>query len=128
GVIGLATAAGWLTGGWKLALLALAGLMAVGALGLWDLSMATLGLTAAAVILSLLMRSPLGILAARSRRLNAFLTPILDVMQIMPAFAYLAPLTLFFGIGAGAAVIATMIYAMPAAMRMHAPRLLRWRD
>ena len=120
GVVGLATAAGWLTGGWKLALLALAGLMAVGALGLWDLSMATLGLTAAAVILSLAVGIPLGILAARSRRLNAFLTPILDVMQIMPAFAYLAPLTLFFGIGAGAAVIATLIYAMPAAIRITA--------
>ena len=120
GVIGLATAAGWLTGGWRLALLAFAGLMSVGALGLWDLSMSTLGLTAAAVILSLLIGIPLGILAARSRRLNAFLTPILDVMQIMPAFAYLAPLTLFFGIGAGAAVIATMIYAMPAAIRITA--------
>ncbi|HET7471695.1 MAG TPA: ABC transporter permease subunit [Candidatus Limnocylindrales bacterium] len=120
GVVGLATAVGWLTGGWKLAVLALAGLMAVGALGLWDLSMATLGLTAAAVILSLAVGIPLGILAARNRRLNAFLTPILDVMQIMPAFAYLAPLTLFFGIGAGAAVIATMIYAMPAAIRITA--------
>ncbi len=120
GVVGLATAVGWLTGGWRLALLALAGLMAVGALGLWDLSMATLGLTAAAVILSLLFGIPLGILAARNRRFNAFLTPILDVMQIMPAFAYLAPLALFFGIGAGAAVIATMIYAMPAAIRITA--------
>jgi glycine betaine/proline transport system permease protein len=120
GVVGLAAATGWLTGGWKLAVLALAGLMAVGALGLWDLSMATLGLTAAAVILSLAVGIPLGILAARNRRLNAFLTPILDVMQIMPAFAYLAPLTLFFGIGAGAAVIATMIYAMPAAIRITA--------
>ncbi|HEU4571340.1 MAG TPA: ABC transporter permease subunit [Candidatus Limnocylindrales bacterium] len=120
GVVGIAAAVGWITGGWRLALLALAGLVAVGALGLWDLSMATLGLTAAAVVLSLAIGIPLGILAARSRRFNAVLTPILDVMQIMPAFAYLAPLALFFGIGAGAAVIATMIYAMPAAIRITA--------
>lgn len=120
GVIGVATAIGWLTGGWRLALLALSGFVAVGALGLWDLSMATLGLTAAALILSLLIGIPLGILAAKSRRVNNVLTPILDVMQIMPAFAYLAPLTLFFGIGAGAAVIATLIYATPATIRITA--------
>jgi glycine betaine/proline transport system permease protein len=120
GVVGIATALGWLTGGWRLAALALAGLMSVGALGLWDLSMATLGLTAGAVILSLLLGIPLGILAARSRWVNNVLTPILDVMQIMPAFAYLAPLTLFFGIGVGAAVITTLIYSMPAAIRITA--------
>jgi glycine betaine/proline transport system permease protein len=120
GVVGIATAIGWLTGGWRLAGLALAGLVSVGALGLWDLSMATLGLTAAAVVLSLLIGIPLGILAARSRWLNNVLTPILDVMQIMPAFAYLAPLTLFFGIGVGASVITTMIYAIPAAIRITA--------
>jgi glycine betaine/proline transport system permease protein len=118
GIVGIASAIGWLAGGWRLALLALSGFVSVGALGLWDLSMATLGLTAAAVMLSLAIGIPLGILGARSQRLNNVLTPILDFMQIMPAFAYLAPMTLFFGIGSGAATIATLIYAMPAAIRI----------
>jgi glycine betaine/proline transport system permease protein len=120
GIVGVAGAIGWLAGGWKLAVLAVSGLVVIGALGLWQLSMATLGLTVSAVIISLLIGIPLGILAARSERFQAIVTPILDLMQIMPAFAYLAPMTLFFGIGGGAAAIATLIYAMPAAIRITA--------
>ena len=63
---------------------------------------------------------PLGILAGRSDRFMAAISPILDVMQIMPTFAYLAPLTLFFLIGPASAVIATLIYAMPPAIRITA--------
>lgn len=120
GIIASATAIGWLTGGWRLALLAVSGLAVVGALGLWQLAMATVGLTMAAVVLSLAVGIPLGIVAARSDRFRAVVTPVLDVMQIMPTFAYLAPMTLFFGIGGGAAAIATLIYAMPAAIRITA--------
>jgi glycine betaine/proline transport system permease protein len=120
GVIGTAGALGWITGGWRLALLAVSGLAAVGALGLWQLSMATLGLTMAAVLISLVIGIPLGILAARSERFQTVITPVLDLMQIMPAFAYLTPMALFFGIGGGAAAIVTLIYAMPAAIRITA--------
>lgn len=120
GIIAIAAAIGWLTGGWRLALLAVSGLAVVGALGLWQLGMATVGLTMAAVVLSLAVGIPLGIVAARSDRFRAMVTPVLDVMQIMPTFAYLAPMTLFFGIGGGAAAIATLIYAMPAAIRITA--------
>jgi glycine betaine/proline transport system permease protein len=119
-VIGIAGAIGWLTGGWKLGVLAISGLVVIGALGLWQLSMATLGLTAAAVIVSLLVGVPLGIVVARSRRVQTVITPILDVMQIMPTFTYLAPMALIFGIGGASATIATLIYAMPAAIRITA--------
>ena len=61
--------------------------------------MATLGVMLAAVLIALLIGLPLGIVAGRSNRLNALLSPILDVMQIMPTFAYLAPMTLLFCIG-----------------------------
>lgn len=120
GILGIAGAVGWLSGGWRIAVLALSGLVVVGSLGLWDLSMATLGLTLSAVIISLLIGVPLGILAARSDRFQAFVNPILDFMQIMPTFAYLAPMALIFGIGTGSATIATLIYAMPAAIRITA--------
>jgi glycine betaine/proline transport system permease protein len=119
-VIGIAGAIGWLTGGWKLAVLAVSGLVVIGALGLWQLSMATLGLTASAVIVSLVVGVPLGILVARNHRAQAVVSPILDVMQIMPTFTYLAPMALIFGIGAASATIATLIYAMPAAIRITA--------
>jgi glycine betaine/proline transport system permease protein len=120
GVVGLGAAFGWLVGGWRHALLAISGLMVLGALGLWGASMATLGLTLSAVIISLLVGVPLGILAARNDRFQRAITPVLDVMQILPAFAYLAPMSLLFGIGEGASAIATLIYAMPAAIRITA--------
>ncbi|HLO36004.1 MAG TPA: ABC transporter permease subunit [Candidatus Deferrimicrobium sp.] len=118
GIVGVAGTIGFLTGGWRLALLAVSGFVVIGTLGLWQLSMATLGLTISAVILSLAVGIPLGILAARSDRFQAVATPVLDVMQIMPSFAYLVPMTLFFGIGGAASAIVTLIYAMPAAIRI----------
>ena len=120
GVIAFGAGFGWLVGGWRYGLLAISGLLALGALGLWDLSMATLGLTVSAVIISLVIGIPLGILAARNDRCQQLIGPVLDVMQIMPTFAYLAPMALLFGIGGGASAIATLIYAMPAAIRITA--------
>lgn len=120
GVVGVASAFGWLVGGWRYALLAISGCLVLGGLGLWDLSMATLGLTVSAVVISLAVGVPLGILAARNDRFQQLIGPVLDVMQIMPTFAYLAPMSLLFGIGGGASTIATLIYAMPAAIRITA--------
>jgi glycine betaine/proline transport system permease protein len=98
--------------------LAVAGFLAFGVLGLWDESVDTLVLTLSAVILSVLIGVPIGVLAARVPWLGAALRPVLDVMQIMPTFAYLAPMTLLFLIGQPAAVIATLIYAVPATIRI----------
>jgi glycine betaine/proline transport system permease protein len=118
GVIGVAGVIGFLVGGWRLALLAITGFASLGALGLWDESLDTLGLTLAAVALSLLVGIPLGILAGRNDGFQRVVNPILDVMQIMPAFAYLGIITLLLRIGGAAAAIATLIYAMPAAIRI----------
>jgi glycine betaine/proline transport system permease protein len=79
--------------------------------------MDTLALTLAAVLLSLAIGLPLGIWAGLSDRFNAVVTPVLDFMQTMPSFVYLAPLTLFFLIGPASATIATVIYALPPAIR-----------
>ena len=119
GVIGVAGGLGFVFGGLRLTILAVGGFVVLGLLGLWDASMATLGLMLAAVVISLLVGIPLGILVGRSDRLAAaFITPILDVMQIMPTFAYLAPMTLLFFIGAPSSTIATLIYAIPPAIRI----------
>jgi glycine betaine/proline transport system permease protein len=120
GTVALAGGLGGLLAGWRIALVSAAGFTFFGVLGLWQESMDTLALTLAAVALSLIIGIPLGIAVARTRWLRAALTPVLDVMQIMPTFAYLAPMTLFFQIGAPSATVATMIYAIPPAIRITA--------
>jgi glycine betaine/proline transport system permease protein len=123
GWFGLTATAGVIGGilaGWRIGLLALAGFLSFGVLGLWDESVETLALTLTAVLLSLLVGIPIGVLAGRSERTRRLLNPVLDLMQIMPSFAYLAPLTLFFLIGAPAATVVIMIYAIPPAIRITA--------
>ena len=120
GVVAATAALGVIFGGWRLAALATAGMAAIGFLGLWTSGMATLAQMLAAVVISLLIGIPLGIIGGQSKRFAAFITPVLDVMQIMPTFAYLAPLTLLFSIGVSTAAIATLIYAIPPAIRITA--------
>ncbi|MEV7966741.1 ABC transporter permease subunit [Sphaerisporangium sp. NPDC088356] len=120
GVVGIATAVAWLYGNLRVALLTVAGFVSFGLLGLWRESMDTLALTLAAVVLSLAIGIPLGIWAGLNDRFNRLVGPVLDFMQTMPTFVYLAPLTLFFLIGPASATVATMIYAIPPAIRITA--------
>lgn len=105
---------------WRTALLVVGALLFIGVVGLWTETFQTLDLVLSAVALSLLVGIPLGILAGRNDRFMRALAPTLDFMQIMPAFAYMAPLTLIFLIGPASAVITTMIYSMPPAIRITA--------
>ena len=89
-------------------------------IGLWEESMQTLALMLVAVALSLLIGIPLGIVAGRSDRFRRAITPVLDAMQIVPPFAYLMPVVILFSIGPAAAVVSTMIYAIPPAIRITA--------
>jgi glycine betaine/proline transport system permease protein len=120
GLIAVMGTLGFLAGGWRLALGVVLGFVGLGLLGLWESSVDTLGAIIAAVGIAFTLGVPLGILMAQSRRFRAVLTPILDVMQILPTFAYLLPLVLLFGIGPATAAIVTLIYAMPAAIRITA--------
>ena len=120
GVVAISAYLAWAFGNWKVALLAAAGLTFIGLQGLWQESMDTLSLTLAAVLLALLVGIPLGIWAGLSNRVFKVATLILDLMQTLPTFVYLAPLTLFFAIGPAAATIATLIYAAPPVIRLTA--------
>jgi len=120
GLVAFGGALGLAIGGWRLGLLGAVGVAGFGVLGLWDSSVDTLALTLASVLLALAIGLPLGILAGRSNRVLRWISPVLDVMQIMPTFAYLAPLALLFLIGPASAAIATMIYAIPPAIRITA--------
>lgn len=105
-------------GGLRLGLLSLLGFLYMGLVGLWEESMQTLALMGVSVIIALLIGIPLGILAARFARFEAFLRPILDAMQTMPAFVYLIPVLLLFGVARVPSVVATVIYALPPAIRL----------
>ena len=86
--------------------------------GFWEQTVVTLGLTFSATLISLLLGIPLGIWAARSERVSTTIRPILDFMQTMPAFVYLIPAAMLFGLGRVPGIIATVIFAMPPAVRL----------
>jgi glycine betaine/proline transport system permease protein len=123
GWLGVVAIVSWVScaaGGIRVALLAAAGFTFLGLQGLWQESMDTFALTLSAVAIALLFGIPLGVWAGMSDRFNRAITPVLDFMQTMPTFVYLAPLTLFFLIGPASATIATLIYAAPPAIRITA--------
>ena len=99
--------------GWRVALFTVLGLVFVISLDLWEAAMQTLALVLAATVVALAIGIPIGIIAAKSDAVEAVIRPILDVAQTMPAFVYLVPIVVLLGIGAGPALIATVIFAMP---------------
>jgi glycine betaine/proline transport system permease protein len=103
---------------WWLGLLMAAFLVLIGSLGYWDLSMMTLAIIIAAVVISLVIGIPTGILMAQSNRAESIIKPVLDAMQTMPSFVYLIPALMLFGLGKVPAVFATIIYAVPPVIRL----------
>jgi len=93
-------------------------LLIIGMFGYWDLAMMTLAIIFAAVLISLVIGIPTGILMARSDGAANVLRPLLDAMQTMPSFVYLIPALMFFGLGKVPAVFATIIYAIPPVIRL----------
>lgn len=102
----------------RLAILTLLGLLLIWNLQLWDLAMMTLALVISSTIIALLIGIPLGILAASSDPVNAIVRILLDFMQTMPSFVYLIPAVIFFSLGNVPGMIATVVFAMPPAIRL----------
>ena len=117
-VVGLLLIPSLAYGGIKLGLLILFGFMYWGMVGLWESAMETLALMGLSVVLSVLVGVMIGILCALSDRFEKGMKPVLDTMQVMPAFVYLIPAMFFFGIGGAPAILATMIYSMPPIIRL----------
>jgi glycine betaine/proline transport system permease protein len=107
-----------LLAGWRVALFTVLGLVFVISLDLWEASMQTLALVLAATVVALIIGIPIGIIAAKVGTVEAAARPILDIAQTMPAFVYLVPTVVLLGIGAGPALIATVVFAMPPAVRL----------
>jgi glycine betaine/proline transport system permease protein len=112
------TAIAYFMAGWRVALFSVLGFLLLISLGLWNGTMITLALVLASAIISLIIGIPLGILAAKSQPVEAAARPTLDVMQTMPAFVYLVPMIVFLGLGEGPALVATVVFAMPPAVRL----------
>jgi glycine betaine/proline transport system permease protein len=105
---------------WRFGVFALLSLLVIRITGFWDQTMVTLALVFSATIISLLVGVPLGIVCARSDRFNALLRPVLDFMQTMPAFVYLIPAAMVFGLGRVPGILATVVFAMPPVVRLTA--------
>ena len=114
----IAAFAYWLQKSWKLALGVFIGLLFIINQGLWKETVQTLVLVVGATALSMAMGVPLGIWAAHKRQVWRVTQPVLDLMQTMPTFVYLIPILILFGLGAAPALIVTIIFAMPAPVRM----------
>jgi glycine betaine/proline transport system permease protein len=95
-----------------------AALYVINYMGLWAQTVSTLALVVAATFFSLVIGVPLGIWGARSNRAEVVLRSLLDFMQTMPAFVYLIPAVILFGLGRVPAVIATIVFAMPPVVRL----------
>ncbi|MCW9034650.1 MAG: proline/glycine betaine ABC transporter permease [Alphaproteobacteria bacterium] len=106
------------TRSWKLCLSVVFAFLVIGYFGMWDNTMRTLSIITVCTLLSIALGIPIGILMARSDRMQSFVTPILDIMQTMPAFVYLIPVVMLLGIGKVPGVIAVIIYAIPPVIRL----------
>ncbi|KGT89249.1 glycine/betaine ABC transporter permease [Erwinia typographi] len=96
----------------------LVSLIAIGAIGAWSQAMVTLALVLTALLFCILIGLPLGIWLARSERAAKIIRPLLDAMQTTPAFVYLVPIVMLFGIGNVPGVVVTIIFALPPIVRL----------
>ncbi|EEW25147.1 choline ABC transporter, permease protein [Rhodobacter ferrooxidans] len=103
---------------WKTALLVFAGFLFILNQGYWEETTESLTLVLSACVVCMGLGVPIGIAAAHRPRLYAWMVPVLDLMQTLPTFVYLIPAIVFFGIGMVPGLIATVIFVLPAPIRL----------
>jgi glycine betaine/proline transport system permease protein len=108
----------WQAGGRRLAIGAVLSLATIGLIGAWDETMVTLALVLTSVFFCMVIGLPSGIWLARSDRAQSLMRPVLDAMQTTPAFVYLVPVVMLFGIGNVPGVVVTIIFALPPLIRL----------
>lgn len=109
---------GWWLAGERLALIVVVASVTIGLLGVWDQTMDTLSQVLVATGLALAIAVPLGVVTSQNDRLAKVLRPVLDTLQTLPAFVYLVPVVALFGVGRVPGLIATVLYALPPAVRL----------
>ena len=113
-----ATFLAWTVAGWRIALLAFLGFGFIAVVGMWQPMLTSLSQVAIATILSVAIAVPLGVCASRYGWLDVALRPVLDTMQTLPAFVYFPVIIMLFKVGELSGIIATVIYAIPPAVRL----------
>ncbi|MEJ2124385.1 MAG: glycine betaine/L-proline ABC transporter permease ProW [Alphaproteobacteria bacterium] len=108
----------WQLSSVRLAIGSVMSLIFIGLIGAWDAAMITLSLVMTSVVFCVIIGLPIGIGLARSDRASAVVRPVLDAMQTTPAFVYLIPIVMLFGIGNVPGVVATIIFALPPLVRL----------
>ena len=104
--------------GWRLALGTALGLLVIVGVNQWDHAMDTLALVIVAGLVAIVIAIPVGIWAARNDTVSRIVRPVLDLLQTMPAFVYLIPAIIFFGVGAVPGMIATILFAIAPGVRL----------
>lgn len=117
-IILIFTLLAWQLASRSLAIGTLISLIVLGGIGAWQEAMTTLSLVLTAVLFCALIGVPTGIGMSRSERVNGIVRPILDAMQTTPAFVYLVPIVMLFGIGNVPGVVVTIIFAVPPVIRL----------
>nr|WP_211365791.1 proline/glycine betaine ABC transporter permease [Litorivicinus lipolyticus] len=92
--------------------------LAIGFMGMWEDTMATVSMIAVSTLLCLVVGLPMGVIMARSDRAQRIITPVLDIMQTIPSFVYLIPVVMLLGIGRVPGLLAVVIYALPPIVRL----------
>ncbi|MFZ0142403.1 MAG: ABC transporter permease subunit, partial [Aeromicrobium sp.] len=118
GVVAIAAWITWAVAGIRSTILVTVSMLFFGIFGLWSESMDLLLVTILSVLVCFVLGLPTGIMMARNKTLSTVVTPVLDIMQTMPPFAYLAPIALGFGIGPTTGIVLTVIYAFPPLVRI----------
>ncbi|MFT5934156.1 MAG: glycine betaine/proline transport system permease protein [Hydrogenophaga sp.] len=108
----------WQCAGRAIAIGGVVSLLLIAMLGIWPEAMVTLSLVMTSLVFCLLIGMPLGIALAASDRANRIMRPVLDAMQTTPAFVYLVPVVMLFGIGNVPGVIVTIVFALPPLVRL----------
>jgi len=108
----------WGSRSWKMVVGTVVAFLFIGWLDMWEDTMATLAIVSVATLLCIAIGIPIGILMARSDRVQAMILPVLDIMQTIPSFVYLIPVVMLLGIGKVPGLLAVMIYAVPPIVRL----------
>lgn len=115
----IAAALAWLASrSAKMVMGAILTLAVIGAFGMWEDTMKTISMILTSTLMAIAVGLPIGVLMSRSDRVQAFVNPVLDVMQTMPPFVYLIPVVMLLGIGKVPGLIAVVIYAIPPMIRL----------
>ena len=108
----------WGSRSWKMVVGTVLAFLFIGWLDMWEDTLATLAIVSVATLLCIAIGIPIGILMARSDRVQAMILPVLDIMQTIPSFVYLIPVVMLLGIGKVPGLLAVMIYAIPPIVRL----------